>query len=252
MAPSEAREVGLRPAVAGEARVERAVQVVARHQEVVVGLSHRDDLAVSLAHDRLCCAGPGAEVGSRLAVSGEGRVGVARGGDGRCREDETGHHSDDDHPQRPWSELRDKPLTHGEPHSDRVRRRPGASASPLGLVGGSGDRRKANPLTPTRAGQGLPVKCLDGPGYTAVHGRRLMIDGRQIVRARAMRLLSPAQTWIAKPILVASPLGNSGRVRRTSRPRCHPPASGASCAWRCWRHPARCFGLRFRHRRPRA
>src|SRR4029079_11981733 len=61
-----AREVGLHPAVAGEARVERAVQVVEGYEEVIVRLSHGDDVAVRLAHDRSRGAGARAEVGSLL------------------------------------------------------------------------------------------------------------------------------------------------------------------------------------------
>ena len=136
-----APEVGRLPAVAGEARVERAVRVVAGEREVAA--SAASPTATILPSAWSATPSPSsraAEVGRLLAVAGEGRVEVAGGGDGRRREAEADDQGDEDHPRRPWSQLRQKLLTQREPHSDQLRRRPSASAIPSGLVGESGDR----------------------------------------------------------------------------------------------------------------
>src|SRR2546423_753271 len=76
---NEAPEIRYLPAVAGEARVERAVRVVAGEGDASERGPDRDDLAVGLAHGRRRRAGAETEGGRPLAVAGEGRVEAARG-----------------------------------------------------------------------------------------------------------------------------------------------------------------------------
>ena len=89
----------------------------------------------------------------------EPRVTGRRVGGRGCRVGDQAHGEGPGHRQSengggPLLDARTKQLTHRNLPLSRWERRPGASASPLGLVGGSSDRRKDQPPTPRRASQG--------------------------------------------------------------------------------------------------
>ena len=78
-----------------------------------------------------------------------GRAGRPQGGASHCQCPRHGQSENDGD----LFLIRDEAFDALEPPVRRLGRRPRASASPLGLVGGSGDRRKGQPLTPSRLRQ---------------------------------------------------------------------------------------------------
>src|SRR5829696_8077558 len=128
-------KVGGLLAIVGEGGVEGAVGVVAGERKAAAGGACGNDLAVVL--DRHSVGPVGApEIGRLFAVAGERQVEVPRGGYGHRGQDKADYQGGDDATlQRLPSpgQMRKKASMHGN-RRGATRRRPSASAGPLGRV----------------------------------------------------------------------------------------------------------------------
>src|SRR6185295_4195960 len=123
----------------------------------------------------------------------EDGVGTAESNCGPAAEDE--EHGEGRH-HVGVGQVRTKPLTHGHLPYSRLGRKPKASASPLGLVGGSGDRRMFTATLTARPSPGGAIRHTAKRAATSPTPAARRLRGRR--RYREAPSSSPRRLYLAR------------------------------------------------------